>query len=328
MNPHRRAFARLLLTTAALAATTGMACAQTAAWPTKPVRVIVPYAPGGSSDTLGRVIAKHLSDVFKQTFVVENRGGAGGIIGSQMVARAEPDGYTLVVSGIGSHVVAPVDNPNSYDPIKDFTHIAILGGPPAVLAVNATLPIKDLAGFMAYAKSRPEGLSWGSPGQGTHAALIGEAFRAETGLNLVQISYKGANPAVADVAANQVPAAFTTLTTAAGNIRSGRLRPIAVTSSKRIAEFPDVPTFAELGYPRLVGTTWFSLSGPAGMNPALVDKLNAEVRRGLKTPAAVQELATQNMETFDWDVPTFNQYFKKEIDHWTPYVKEAAVAKK
>ena len=144
----------------------------------------------------------------------------------------------------------------------------------------------------------------------------------------MQISYKGANPAVADVAANQVPAAFTTLTTAAGNIRSGRLRAIAVTSSKRIAEFPDVPTFAELGYPRLVGTTWFSLSGPAGMNPALVDKLNAEVRRGLKTPAAVQELATQNMETFDWDVPTFNQYVKKEIDHWTPYVKEAAVAKK
>lgn len=326
MKVHCKAFSRLLSGVTLLVATGGVACAQPS-WPTKPVRIVVPYAPGGSADTLGRVIAKHLSETFKQTFVVENRSGAGGIIGSQMVARAEPDGYTLVVSGIGSHVVAPVDNPNAYDPIKDFTHIAILGGPPTVLAVNAAQPPKDLPGFISYVKSLPDGLSWGSPGQGTHGSLIGEAFRQMTRLNLVQVSYKGANPAVSDVAANQVPAAFVTLTTAASNIKAGRLRAIAVTSAERIAEFPDVPTFKELGYPKLVGTTWFSLSGPAGMPPALVARLNQEVRNGLKTPEGKAELAKQNMETFDWDVPTFNNYVKSEIEYWTPYVKEAAATK-
>ena len=326
MRVNPKAYTRLLSGITILAATTGLACAQST-WPTKTVRIVVPYAPGGSADTLGRVIAKHLSESFKQTFVVENRAGAGGIIGSQMVARAEPDGYTLVVSGIGSHVVAPVDNANAYDPIKDFTHIAILGGPPTVLAVNAAQPPKDLPGFISYVKSLPGGLSWASPGQGTHGSLIGEAFRQMTKLDLVQVSYKGANPAVSDVAANQVPAAFVTLTTAAGNIKAGRLRAIAVTSAERIAEFPDVPTFKELGYPKLVGTTWFSLSGPAGMSPALVTRLNQEVRNGLKTPEGKAELAKQNMETFDWDVPTFNNYVKSEIEHWTPFVKEAAMSK-
>ncbi|MDX3906250.1 MAG: tripartite tricarboxylate transporter substrate binding protein [Pigmentiphaga sp.] len=326
MMPHRRSIARAFCATLALGAFAAPACAQDT-WPNRLVRVVVPYAPGGSADTLGRLISRHLSETFKQSFVVENRGGAGGVIGSQMVARAEPDGYTLVVSGIGSHVVAPLTNASSFDPIKDFTHIALLGGPPTVLAVNVAQPIKDVPGFIKHVKSLPEGLSWASPGQGTHGALIGEAFRQVTHLNLVHISYKGAGPAVADVAANQVPAAFITLSTAAGNIKSGKLRPLAVTSAQRIVDFPDIPTFKELGYPQLTGTTWFSLSGPAGMPADLVQKLNVAVRKALQSPEGQAELRAQNMETFDWDAPTFNDFVKKEIAHWSPYIKQSQATK-
>ncbi len=329
MQAYRHTFkTRLLLAALALGATTGVACAQNS-WPTKPVRVVVPYAPGGSSDTLGRLIARHLSETYKQTFVVENKGGAGGVIGSQMVARAAPDGYTLVVSGIGSHVIAPfATSTPTYDPMKDFTHIAILGGPPTVLAVNTSLPIKDLPSFIKYVKAQPQGLSWGSPGQGTHGSLIGEAFRITTKLDLVHIAYKGASPAVADVAGNQVPAAFVTLSTASGNIKAGKLRPLAVTSSERISEFPDVPTFKELGYPELTGTTWFSLSGPAGMSPDLVASLNKEVRRILQTPEGQRELHAQNMETYDLDAPAFNKFFQQQIDHWGRYIEKPQASAK
>ena len=320
MTIHRHFLARLLCASLAAGALAAPACAQDP-WPNRPVKIVVPYAPGGSADTLGRLIARHLAETFKQSFVVDNRGGAGGVIGSQMVARAEPDGYTLVVSGIGSHVVAPLTNATSFDPIKDFTHIALLGGPPTVLAVNVAQPIKDVPGFIKQVKAMPEGLSWASPGQGTHGALIGEAFRQITKLNLVHISYKGAGPAVADVAANQVPAAFITLSTAAGNIKAGKLRPLAVTSAQRVADFPDIPTFKELGYPQLTGTTWFSLSGPAGMSPELVTRLNLAVRKALQSPEGQTELRAQNMETFDWDAPTFNDFVKKEIAHWKQYIE-------
>jgi tripartite-type tricarboxylate transporter receptor subunit TctC len=141
-------------------------------WPSKPVKIIVPFQPGGTADILGRLIAQHLTEVFKQAFVVENRGGAGGVIGSQVVARAEPDGHTLLVSGVGSHVVAPATMAKSYDAMKEFTHIAMLGGPSSVLVVNPAVPARNLKEFISYARSRPEGISWGSPGQGTHSHLI------------------------------------------------------------------------------------------------------------------------------------------------------------
>ena len=143
-------------------------------WPAKPIRLVVPYAPGGSADTLGRAIARHLSEAFKQSVVVENKPGAGGMIGSQGVAKSAPDGYTLVVSGIGSHVIAPVESPGSFDPLKDFSHIALLGGPPLAMVVNAEQPMRDVKGFIAQVAANPKGISWGSPGQGTHGHLTGE----------------------------------------------------------------------------------------------------------------------------------------------------------
>ena len=304
------------------------ALAQASDWPQRPIKLIVPYAPGGSSDGLGRFIAKHLGEAFKQPVVVENKAGAGGVIGSQLASKAAPDGYTLVVSGIGSHVIAPVDSPTAFDPMKDFTHIAMLAGPPLALVVNAELPVKDFKGLLSYVAGQAKGLSWGSPGQGTHGHLTGELLRAATRMNMVHISYKGAAPAMADLIANQIQAACTTLTTANAHIQSGKLRLLAVSAPKRLADYPDVPTFAELGYPGLTGTTWFALSGPPGMPPALVDKINAEVRRGMHSPAAKVQLRAENMETADYDAAAFTRYVAAEIERWTPAVRSLEKAPK
>ena len=297
-------------------------------WPSKPIRIVVPYAPGGSSDTLGRAIGRHLAEAFKQSVVVENKAGAGGTIGSQLVAKAAPDGYTLVVSGIGSHVIAPVESPNMFDPMKDFSHIALLGGPPLAMVVNAEQPFKDVKGFISLVGSNPNGISWGSPGQGTHGHLTGELFRAATGLTMVHIGYKGAGPAVADLLGNQIPAAFMTLSSANAHVNSGRLRLLALSSPKRLPEYPEVPTFAELGYPGLTGTTWFSLSGPPGMPAALVEKINAEVRRGLQSPAIRKLLAAESMESADYDAATFTRFVSTEIARWTPAVRSVTSATK
>lgn len=290
-------------------------------WPSKPIRLVVPYAPGGSSDTLGRLIAKHLQEAFKQNVVVENKAGAGGVIGSKEVAKTAPDGYTLVVSGIGSHVIAPVDNPNAFDPMKDFTHIAMLGGPPLGMVVNAEQPMKDVKGFIAFVQGNAGGLSWGSPGQGTHGHLTGELFRQVNKLNMVHISYKGAGPAVTDLVGNQIPAAFMTLSSSNAHVDSGKLRLLAVSAAKRVTRYPDTPTLAELGYPQLTGTTWFSISGPPGMPKDVVDKLNAEIRRGLQTPALTKALAAESMETMDLDAAAFTRYVGAEIARWTPAVR-------
>jgi tripartite-type tricarboxylate transporter receptor subunit TctC len=297
-------------------------------WPGKPIRLVVPYAPGGSSDTLGRLIGRHLQDAFKQTVVIENRSGAGGMIGSATVAKAAPDGYTLVISGIGSHVIAPVETPNTFDPMKDFSHIALLGGPPLAMVVNAEQPITDVKGFIAHVAGRAQGLSWGSPGQGTHGHLTGELFRQANKLNMVHISYKGAGPAVADLLGNQIPAAFMTLSSANAHVDSGRLRLLAVSSAQRVVRYPMVPTLAELGYPALTGTTWFSVSGPPGMPAEVVEKINAEVRRGLQTAAVRAAMVAESMETVDYDAAAFTRFMAAEIARWTPAVKSLAATPK
>ena len=298
------------------------------AWPDKPVKLMVPFSPGGSTDTLGRLIGKHLTEAFAQPFVIENKGGAGGMIGSQMVAKAPPDGYNLVISGIASHVIAPAGAAPLFDPMKEFTHIAIIGGPPVVLVVNAAVPVKDVKGFITFAQAQPEGLNWGSSGQGTHAHLIGETFRAAANLKMVHISYKGGGQAVVDLLGNQIPAGFMALPSAKAHIVNGRLRALATTASKRLPEHPDVPTFAELGYPTLTARTWFGISGPAGMTKPLVDRINSEVRRGLQTPAVKQQLAQESIESDDFDSLAFTKFVKTEIDRWAPLAKSIASSAK
>lgn len=298
----------------------GRAAADAAAhWPDRAVRIVVPYAPGGSADTLGRLVSVHLQTVFGQPFVIENRAGAGGSIGSQQVAKASPDGYTLVVSGIGSHVIAPVET-RTYNPVTDFTHIAMFGGPPTALAVHPSLPVSNLRELIAYARQSKGGISWGSSGQGTHAHLLGELFWRTAGVSNTHIGYKGGSAAITDLAGGQVPAAFTTFTSANAQIQSGRIKGLAVTAETRLADYPKLPTFAELGYPKLTAMTWFSLSGPAGMPAAIVDRINAEVRRALKAEAARKVLQLEAIETRDWDAATFTAYVKSEVERWQPVV--------
>jgi tripartite-type tricarboxylate transporter receptor subunit TctC len=290
-------------------------------WPDKPVRIIAPFAPGGSADTLGRLIAQKLTESLKETFIVENRPGAGGALGSDLAAKAAPDGYTLVVSGIASHVLAPAIQGTPYDPLRDFTHIALFGGPPAVLAVNPALKVKDLREFVKLAKSKPKALSYGSPGNGTQGQLVAELFKQHAGIEMVHVPYKGASAAVADLIAGHIQAVSTTLTTASGQIRSGRAIGLAISAETRLPEFPDVPTFAEMGYPDIVATVWFSLSGPANLPPEIVQRLNTEVNRALQLPDVRERLKTEGIVPTTMDAKAFTAFVAAEVKRWAPIVK-------
>ena len=293
-------------------------------WPSKPVRLIVPFAPGGSADTLGRLVAQKLSESFKQTFVVENRGGAGGVIGSELVAKAPADAYTLLVSGVASHCIAPaLSKEFPFDPLRDFTHIALFGGPPGVLVVHPGAAAKDLREFVALLKAQPGRVSYGSPGNGTQGHLLAEQLKQVAGIEMTHVPYKGAGPAVADMIAGHVSAGSTTLSTAATQIRAGKLRALAVSSSRRLADFPDVPTYAELGYPELTATIWFSLSGPAGVPRDIVNRLNSEVRRILQQADVRERLRPEGVEIGDLDPQAFSAYVAAELKRWAPVVRAA-----
>ena len=291
-------------------------------YPSRPVKIIAPFAPGGTADTLGRLVAKSLSEQLKESFVVENRAGAGGVVGSEYVSKSPPDGYTLVVSGIASHVIAPhLPGGTPYDPLKDFTHVALLGGPPAVFAVKPELPAKTLKEFVALAKEKPGKLTYGSPGPGTQGQLVAEFFKRLAGINVVHVPYKGAAQAVADLLGGQIDAVSTTLSTAAGQIRGGKARALALSSGQRLPDYADIPTFAEQGYPDLVATVWFSLSGPAGMPQEIVDKLNAEVRRALETSDLRQRMRHEGIVPNRLDAKEFTAFVADELRRWGPIVR-------
>jgi tripartite-type tricarboxylate transporter receptor subunit TctC len=314
---------RMVLGASVLAA----GAAQATTWPAKPVRVIVPYAPGGTADTLGRVVATKLGESFKQSFIVENRPGAGGVTGSAVVAKSAPDGYTLVISGIGSHAIAPsLSKKIPFDPMGDFTHIAVLGGPPNVLAVHPSVPVKNLKDFVAYAKAHKGTLNYGSPGNGTQGHLFAENFMQITGVKMSHVPYKGANPAVMDLMAGHIQALSTTLSTAAGQIRTGKARALAVSAKSRVKEFAGVPTFAELGHPELVATTWFSLSGPAGMDKNIVQRVNTEVRRILQLPEVRQKLNAEGIEPSNFDPQQSTAYVASELKRWAPIVQASGAS--
>ena len=292
------------------------------AWPTKPVRIVAPFAPGGSADTLGRIVAQKLTESLKENFVVENRPGAGGVIGSEVVAKAAPDGYTLLVSGVASHAVAPaLPRGTPYDPVKDFTHIALFGGPPAVLVVNPGLPAKDLKEFIALLKKEPGKYSYGSPGNGTHGQLVAELFKQLAGVDMQHVPYKGASGAITDLIAGHISVASTTLSTAAGQIHGGKARALAISTANRLPDYPNVPTYAEMGYKDLVATIWFSLSGPAGLPAEIVEKLNVEVRKALESPDAQKRLRPEGIEPGRMSAAEFASFVAMEVKRWAPVVK-------
>src|SRR5262245_1187660 len=292
------------------------------AWPVKPVRVVVPFAAGGTADTLGRITAKKLGDVFGEGFVVENRPGAGGALGSELVAKLPPDGYTLLVSGVASHVLAPaLPRGVPYDPLKDFTHIALFGGPPSVLVINPEVPAKTLSDFVSLLKKYPNKYSYGSPGNGTHGQLVAELFKQVAHVEMQHVPYKGASGAITDLIAGHIQAASTTLSTASGQIHSGRARALAISTAARLPDYADVPTFAESGYRELVATIWFSLSAPAGLPVPIVERLNAEVRKALDAPEVRERLKPEGSEPGKLTAAEFTAFVAEELRRWTPVVK-------
>ena len=291
-------------------------------YPAKPVRVVVPFPPGGTADTLGRIVGAKLGESLGQNFVVENRPGAGGLVGSALALQGAPDGYTLLVSGIASHVIAPaLAAKPPFDPTRDFTHIALFGGPPAVFAVHPSLPVKDLKAFVAFARSRPRDLTYGSPGTGTQGHLMAELFRQRAKIDIVHVPYKGAAIAVVDVVAGHIHAISTTLTTASAQVRAGRVRALAISSAERLPDYPGVPTFRDAGYRDVVGAVWFSLSAPAGVPADIVNRLNSEVRRILALPDVRQRLRPDGIEPNQLDPQAFSEFMSAELRRWGPVVK-------
>jgi tripartite-type tricarboxylate transporter receptor subunit TctC len=286
------------------------------------VRIVAPFAPGGTADTLGRVAAEQLSEVFRQQFFVENRAGAGGVTGSLAVARMEPDGYNFVVSGIATHAIAPATNPNTgYDALKDFTHVAYFGGPPIAFIVPANLGVKSLRDLIAFAKSRNEKLTYASPGAGTSGHLVAEYFAGKAGIAIEHIPYRGAAPGVMDVVAGHLRFGSMTWTTASGQIAAGTVVPLAVTSDRRLQDFPDIPTFKESGYD-LVSTTWFSLSAPAGLSKEIVGKVNRELVKAFAKPDVQARLRTEQILAEPMTPEQLTTFMASELARWKPVAQQ------
>ena len=325
MKPGRRALLGATLAAPLAAAAIAPARAQQDAWPSRPIRIVAPFAPGGSADTLGRLVAQDLQQSLGQSVVVENRPGAGGVLGSLAVARAPADGYTFVISGIASHVVAPaINSAAGFDPMRDFSHVAFLGGPPTVFIVNNAIPARTLAEFVALARGGRR-FAFGSPGAGTHGHLFGIAFMNSAGFEMDHIPYRGAGAAIGDIIGGSVPAGSITLSSAAGAIRGGAVRALALTTGVRTAVFPDLPTFTEQGYPDLTAMTWFGLSGPAGLPAPIVDRLNREVVRAMALPRIKERLDADATEAVSMTAPEFTRFIETETARWAPIARAAGV---
>jgi tripartite-type tricarboxylate transporter receptor subunit TctC len=295
-------------------------------WPTKPVRIVVPFAPGGTSDTLARSLAQRLGEVYKQTFVIENRPGAAGTVGLTLVAKSPPDGYTLGIGSLASHVIAPVVQKNvQYEATKEWTHIAFLGGPPTLLFVAPTHPARDFKSFMEWAKKQPGGIPYATPGSGTHAHLLTEVFERQAGIPMTHVPYRGSALAMGDLIAGHIQVATLALAGAAGNIRAGKMRPLAVTSERRLPELPEVPTFGELGFKNMTALTWFTLSGPAGMPADIVASLNIEARRTLAAPENRERLKADGIEPNDLDSAAVTAFVRSEAARWQPVARAANI---
>jgi tripartite-type tricarboxylate transporter receptor subunit TctC len=296
-------------------------------WPTKPVRIVSPFAAGGSSDTVARIIADDLGARLHEQFIVENRGGAGGLIGSAAVANSPPDGYTFLLSSIGTHVFAPLTNANAgYDPITSFTHVAYLGGPPTVVVVHPSLGVKTFKELIALLKSRSDALPYVSPGPGTIGNLMAEYWAERENVKLAHVAYKGSGQAMNDLVAGHVKMGSLTWTAALGQMHGGTVIPLAVSSARRMPEFPDVPTMRELGYPDLVVTTWFGLAAPAGLPPAITERMNSEVNRALDSATVRDRLTGQGFELEKMTPAELTAYIGAELTKWAPLAKKVMAA--
>ena len=295
-------------------------------WPSKPVTYVVPFPPGGTTDVLARIIAQKLGAALGTTIVVENKPGAGGNVGSEFVARAAPDGYTILGGTISSHAINVSLYPKlPYDPVRSFEPITLIGTNPNILVVNAASPYKSVQDITAALKAKPGSLSYASAGNGTSQHLSAELYKYMAGVDMVHIPYKGSGPAIQDVIGGQVPMMFDTSVVAGPHIESGRLRALAVTSSKRAAVFPNVPTMAESGVPGYDVVSWQAVFAPAGTPKPIVDRLYAEIARILKEPDVQERLAKLGLDPSGMPPAELAAFQKAEIEKGAKVIKAANI---
>lgn len=305
-------------------ATAPQASAQTAAanFPSKPVRIIVPQTPGGASDALARIVGQKLSEKWGQPVVVENRPGAGGNIGMDAVAKSPGDGYTLLMSYVGSHAINPsIYSKLPFDPENDFVAVATLANVPFVAVVNASVPVNNIKALVSYASSKP--VSFGSAGNGSVNHLLGEMFNTASGAKMQHVPYKGAAPALTDLISGQIQVVFTSLPSVAQHIRGGTVRGLAVTGSKRAAAFKDIPTIAESGFPGFVINPWFGFFASKGTPAQVVRQINADVKKVMEDKDLLEKFATLGAEPFESTPQDFQAMLRADIKTWAVVVKSS-----
>ena len=310
---------QLLQAASAAAVLPGLAMAQ--AYPAKPIRYIVPVAAGGGNDMIARVVTERWGALLGQPFVVDNQSGGGGVVASQLCARAAPDGYTLMQGYVATHGTTPATRRVSYDAIKQFTPIGMIGATPNVLAINANVPAKTVKEFIDYVKRNPGKVSYGSAGQGSLTHMTMELFKQETGAFMLHIPYRGIAPAINDLIGGQTQAMFPGLAAALPHLRSGRMRALAVTGKARSAQLKDVPTMEEVGFKGFDAMQWYGSVGPAGMPPDVVKRLNETQVAVLKTPDLRDKLSGEAVEPWPMTPEQFGEYIRSEIARWTVLAK-------
>ena len=316
----------LLQTAPALLCAPGLALAQPAAgYPSKPIRYIVPVSAGGGSDMVGRTLTERWGNLLKQSFIVDNQGGGGGVIASQATARAAPDGYTLMQGYVATHGTSPATRKLPYDPIKDFTAIGMIGATPNVLVINAALPVTTVKEFVEYVKKNLGKVSYGSAGQGSLTHLTMELFKQQINSFMVHIPYRGVAPAFTDLIGGQTQAMFPGLAAAIPHIRSGRVRPLAVTGLKRHPQFKDLPTLDESGFKGFDAQQWYGVVGPAGIPAPIVKQLSDTLATVLRAPDLREKLSVEAIEPMVMSPDQFAAFIKTDITRWTKLAKERKI---
>jgi tripartite-type tricarboxylate transporter receptor subunit TctC len=316
---------RRLLRLAVLALLAAAPVARAAdAWPSRPVHFIIPFPPGGSNDVVGRVFAAAIGDRLGQPLVVENRGGAGGVVGTEIVSNAAPDGYTLLVISL-AHAVNPWLYKLKYDPIKSFVPIGIMGSGTNVLVVNPTLPVHSVQELVALAKAKPGELNYASAGTGSFQHLGGELFKLDAGVDIVHVPFRGGGPAMLDVLAGNTKIMFSSLVQTTPYIRNGQLRALGTGGARRSPVLPDVPTIAEAGVPNYQATNWWGIIAPAGTPAAIVDKVHAALAAAQDSPATQKRLESEGAEVVRMSSAEFGAFMQSEMEKWGQVVKQGGI---
>lgn len=293
-------------------------------YPNRPVRWIVPFAPAGPTDLMSRAVAEKLTQRLGQQFVVDNRSGAGGNIGAEVVARSAPDGYTLMIGHVGTHAVNVTLYPKiGFDPVRDFTAITLIATLPLALVIHPAVPAKDVKELIAYAKTRPGQLNFASAGNGGPTHLTGELLKTSAGIDIVHVPYKGNAAALLDLTAGRVQMMFSNMLTAMPHVRAGKLRAIGLSSTRRSPQAPELPTIAESGVPGFSSVPWYGVLGPAGLPQAIVSKLNSEITRALAQPDMQERFVAQGIDLQSTTPEQFAALIKSEVVKWRKVVRDA-----